>query len=64
MAVLTTFGVVLPKCANFIWLFYKVYVGMAMGRFVELTMAWYGGETEMLLSIGEENKAREFLLKC
>jgi len=35
---------------------FQVYLGMALGRFVDLTMSWYGGETEMLLKIGEEEE--------
>lgn len=36
-----------------VWLFYRVYLSMAMGYFVDLTLAWYGGETEMLRHVGE-----------
>ena len=60
VAVFTMFSVVLPASSNFVWLFYRVYVGMAMGHFVHLTMAWYGGETAMLQNIGEGEKVRQF----
>ena len=53
VALATVFSVVLPQSSDFVWLFYRVYLGMAMGYFVDLTLAWYGGESEMLRHIGE-----------
>ena len=43
----------LPNSTDFVWLFYRVYLSMAMGYFVDLTLAWYGGESEMLRHVGE-----------
>ena len=53
VSIATLFCVALPQATDFVWLFYKVYLGMAMGYFVDLTMAWYGGESEMLRMVGE-----------
>ena len=53
VSVFTMFSVALPGCSDFVWLFYRVIVGMSMGYFVILTMSWYGGETAMLDRIGE-----------
>lgn len=52
VALATTVCVVLPQSSHFVWLFYRVYLGMAMGYFVDLTLIWYGGESGMLGSIG------------
>ena len=32
----------------------KIFVGISMGHFVDLTLTWYGGETAMLEHVGEE----------
>ena len=48
VSIATVFCVILPQSSDFVWLFYRVYLGMAMGYFVDLTLAWYGGESEML----------------
>ena len=53
VAIATLFAIALPNATDFVWLFYKVYLAMAMGYFVDLTMAWYGGESEMLRLVGE-----------
>lgn len=53
VALATLFCVVLPQSSDFVWLFYRVYLGMAMGYFVDLTLAWYGGEADMLRHVGE-----------
>ena len=53
VAIATLFVIALPNATDFVWLFYKVYLAMAMGYFVDLTMAWYGGESEMLQLVGE-----------
>ena len=54
VAVATMFCIVLPQSSDFVWLFYRIYLGMAMGYFVDLTLAWYGGEAEMLRHDGED----------
>ena len=53
-------SIVLPLASEFVWLAYKIYLAIAMGHFVDLTMTWsvtgtdsyrpprYGGETTML----------------
>ncbi len=40
-------------------LIFQVYMGIAMVKYMELTLSWYGGETQMLLEVGEETKVRE-----
>jgi len=47
-------GLFLPRSADFLWLVYKMFVGISMGHFVDLTLGWYGGETAMLQNVGEE----------
>ncbi len=34
---------------------FQIYVSIAMGHFVDLTLSWYGGESAMLEHVGEEN---------
>jgi len=53
VALATTFCVVFPQSSHFVWLFYRVYLGMAMGYFVDLTLSWHGGEKGMLENIGD-----------
>ena len=53
VAIATLFAIALPNATDFVWLFYKVYLAMAMGYFVDLTMAWFGGESEMLQKVGD-----------
>ena len=36
----------------------KVYIAIALVKYIELTLSWYGGETQMLLEVGEETKVR------
>ena len=47
--------VVIPQASNFVWGFYQVYLGMVMCHFVDITMDWYGGGTEMVNLIGNQN---------
>ena len=53
VAVATLFCVALPQATDFVWLFYRIYLAMAMGYFVDLTLAWYGGESAMVQQLGE-----------
>jgi len=60
-AVLSIFNlvsIVLPLASEFVWLAYKIYLAIAMCHFVDLTMAWYGGETTMLSHVnsGEDEE--------
>ena len=52
VAIFTMFSIALPMASDFVWLFYRVYLGLAMGHFVFLTLNWYGGETAMLEAVG------------
>ena len=47
-SVMGLLGIVTPKSSDFVWLCYRVYLGMVMTYFVELTIAWHGGPQEML----------------
>ena len=58
VAIATLFSIALPNATDFVWLFYKVYLAMAMGYFVDLTMAWFGGESELLRIVGEGTKIK------
>jgi len=60
IAIATLLSITIPKSTTIVWLFYKVYLAMIMGYFVDLTMAWYGGETKMLRLVGED---KEFNLR-
>lgn len=64
VAVLTMFSVVFPRASVFVWLFYRVYLGLAMGRFVVLTMAYYGGEAAMIEAIGSEQPINFRVVPC
>ena len=52
----------LPLASEFISLAYKIYLAIAMCHFVDLTMAWYGGETTMLSHVnnGEDEEKINF----
>lgn len=54
-ALISFLGVALPKASEFVWLVYRVYLGLAMGYFIDLTLAWYGGESEMVRHLGEDS---------
>ena len=54
VAIFTMFSIALPMASDFVWLFYRVYLGLAMGHFVFLTLNWYGGETAMLEAVGHD----------
>jgi hypothetical protein len=41
-------GIVTPKSSDFVWLSYRVYLGLVMTYFVELTISWHGGQKEMV----------------
>jgi hypothetical protein len=64
VAIATMICVVLPQSSDFVWLFYRIYLGMAMGYFVDLTLEWYGGEAEMLRHVGEGRKVSFRVRPC
>ena len=47
-------GIVTPKSSDFVWLSYRVYLGLVMTYFVELTISWHGGQKQMVRRL--ENK--------
>ena len=54
VACFTMFSLALPRASEFVWLFYRIYLSLAMGHFVTLTMNWYGGETAMMEAVGHD----------
>lgn len=64
VALATTFCVVLPQSSHFVWLFYRVFLGLAMGYFVDLTLLWYGGERRMIEKIGKERSIHLRVRPC
>jgi len=62
LSVFNLVSIVLPLASEFVWLAYKIYLAIAMCHFVDLTMAWYGGETTMLSHVnnGEDEEKINF----
>ena len=54
-AIMAFSSVVVPQASEFVWGFYQIYLGMVMSYFVDITMDWYGGGSEMVSLIGNEN---------
>ena len=54
-AIMAFSSVVIPQASEFVWGFYQIYLGMVMCHFVDITMDWYGGGSEMVSLIGNEN---------
>ena len=63
-SIMSFFGVMVPQASDFVWLFYRVYLGMAMCYFVDITLVWFGGESEMVSSIGDRNKVNFRVKPC
>ena len=63
-SIMAFFGVMVPQASDFVWLFYRVYLGMAMCYFVDITLAWFGGESEMVSSIGDRSKVNFRVKPC
>ena len=61
-AIMALFSILIPIASDFIWLTYRVYLGMAMCYFVNITFQWFGGETEMVNLIGK-NKTINFRVR-
>lgn len=64
VAMATTICIVFPQSSDFVWLFYRVYLSLAMGYFVDLTLAWHGGEKAMLENIGEGQEINLRIRPC
>ena len=47
-------SILIPVASDFIWLTYRIYLGMAMIHFVNITFQWFGGESEMVNLIGDK----------
>lgn len=63
-SIMAFFGIMVPQASDFVWLFYRVYLGMAMCYFVDITLVWFGGESEMVSSIGDRNKVNFRVKPC
>ena len=63
-SIMAFFCVMVPQASDFVWLYYRVYLGMAMCYFVDLTLVWFGGESEMVNSIGDKNKVNFRVKPC
>lgn len=63
-SIMAFFCVMVPQASDFVWLFYRVYLGMAMCYFVDLTLTWFGGEQELVSSIGDRNKVNFRVKPC
>ena len=54
-AIMAFSSVVVPQASQFVWSFYQIYLGFVMCHFVDITMDWYGGGSEMVNLIGSQN---------
>jgi len=54
----------MPRSTEFLLAAYRVYEAMVIGRFVELNLLWYGGEKELIRSVGENPTMRFNLPPC
>ena len=52
---LTTLSIIFPKSGPFVWSIYRIMVGRAMSKFVELLLLWVGGQKTLLKSVDTEN---------
>ena len=48
VAILTSISILLPKTGPLVWSMYKIFVGIAMSKFVALLFIWIGGEKVMM----------------
>ena len=51
VATLTTLGIIWPKSGPFVWSIYRIMVGRAMSKFVELLLIWIGGQKALLNNV-------------
>lgn len=51
MALVSTLA---PMSSEFVWTFYKGYLGIILGSFVAMTIAWHGGDKEMVNSVQQQ----------
>lgn len=63
-SIMAFFCVMVPQASDFVWLYFRVYLGMCMCYFVDLTLVWFGGESEMISSIGDKNKVNFRVKPC
>ena len=64
VALFSLLSIYLPKSSVFVWLFYRVYLGIAMRYFITLTMQWYQGEAGMIEAVGPEMKINFRVFPC
>ena len=54
-SIMSLLGIVTPKSSDFVWLSYRVYLGLVMTYFVELTISWHGGQKAMVRNLNNKN---------
>ena len=62
-AIMAFSSVVIPQASQFVWGFYQVYLSMVMCHFVDITMDWYGGGSEMVIDLSESSLQLQFQLQ-
>ena len=53
MALVSTLA---PMSSEFVWTFYKGYLGIILGSFVAMTIDWHGGDKEMVNSVQQQGE--------
>ena len=53
-AMMALISTIAPMASEFVWTFYKGYIGVILGNFVSMTIAWHGGEKKMVDSVEEK----------
>ena len=51
---MTTLSIIFPKSGPFVWSIYRIMVGRAMSKFVELLLIWVGGQKSLLKNVDAE----------
>ena len=54
-SIMSLLGIITPKSSDFVWLSYRVYLGLVMIHFVELTISWHGGQKAMVRNLQNKN---------
>lgn len=53
-SIMSLLGIITPKSSDFVWLSYRVYLGLVMINFVELTISWHGGQKAMVRNMNNK----------
>ena len=57
-SIMAFLGILIPIASDFIWLAYRIYLGMSMCYFVNITFQWFGGESEMVNLIQKDGSQK------